>query len=351
MLNGENNIHNDNGEQIFPVSNIFSAGQLKKFIGNIKKYCKTQTRKIILSGVAVIASVSIFCFMADTAWAEFQLKNQVSDMAAKQSEDEKIKEELLSRAKELEHQLAILREENKNISESESKTQQELDEIKAQQEQKEKELFEELEKIQKYINENYTPKISGTSASRGTTQNVSAPVADPLLVQLENLYNKVVEYKGANTATEDLRITIEAAKVQYLGYINQLPDARPIKGGRLSSGFGYRRDPFTGKTAFHSGIDIAAPRGTSIYAAGAGKVTFSGYNSSGYGYMVEIQHNNGLKTVYAHCSKLYVKTGDFVGKGDLIAAVGSTGRSTGPHLHFEVRVNGKAVDPRQYVKF
>ena len=205
--------------------------------------------------------------------------------------------------------------------------------------------------MEDYINNNYTPKLSSTTVSRGGTLKASAPSTDPLLNQLETFYHKVVEYKGANESTEELRIAIDTAKVQYIGYINQLPDYRPVKGGRISSGFGYRRDPFTGKTAFHSGIDIAAPKGTAIYAAGAGKVIFAGYHSGGYGYLVEIQHNNGLKTLYAHCSKLYVKVGDFVGKGDHIAAIGSTGRSTGPHVHFEIQLNGKAVDPRKYVKF
>lgn len=354
MFDGENKMqteNSNNNENIFPVKEVLSTGYLKKLITNAKNYCKTHTRKILLSGVAIIAAFSIFCFIADTAWTEFQLKNQVSDLAAKQSEDEKIKEDLLSKTRELENQLSILQEEKKNIAESEHKTQQELDEIKAQQEQKEKELYEELQRLEDYINNNYTPKLSSTTVSRGGTLKASAPSTDPLLNQLETFYHKVVEYKGANESTEELRIAIDTAKVQYIGYINQLPDYRPVKGGRISSGFGYRRDPFTGKTAFHSGIDIAAPKGTAIYAARAGKVIFAGYHSGGYGYLVEIQHNNGLKTLYAHCSKLHVKVGDFVGKGDHIAAIGSTGRSTGPHVHFEIQLNGKAVDPRKYVKF
>lgn len=98
----------------------------------------------------------------------------------------------------------------------------------------------------------------------------------------------------------------------------------------------------------HSGLDIAAPTGTKIKAAAAGTVTFSGY-SGGYGYVVKISHGSGVQTFYAHCSKLYVSKGDTVTAGQVIAAVGSTGNSTGPHLHFEVRKNGYTVNPQHYL--
>lgn len=115
--------------------------------------------------------------------------------------------------------------------------------------------------------------------------------------------------------------------------------------GSLSSGFGQRWG------RLHSGIDIAAPEGTSIAAADGGTVTFSGYNNGGYGNLVIVDHGNGKQTYYAHCSKLLVSVGDPVGQGQEIALVGSTGRSTGNHLHFEVRVDGVAQNPLQYVSY
>jgi murein DD-endopeptidase MepM/ murein hydrolase activator NlpD len=117
---------------------------------------------------------------------------------------------------------------------------------------------------------------------------------------------------------------------------------------RISSTFGNRTDPFTKRKAFHSGIDFAAPWGSTVLAAGYGKVTFVG-QISGYGNVVEITHSNGLITRYGHLSSFIVKEGTIVQTGTPIAKVGSTGRSTGPHLHFEVRLDDNAVDPARYL--
>ena len=117
----------------------------------------------------------------------------------------------------------------------------------------------------------------------------------------------------------------------------------------VTSEFGYRRDPFTGETRGHSGMDLAVPTGTPIRAALPGTVTVSQYNAGGYGYYVMIDHGNGLSTLYGHNSRLLAQVGQTVEAGDVIALSGSTGRSTGPHLHFEVRVNGEQTDPRAYL--
>lgn len=114
--------------------------------------------------------------------------------------------------------------------------------------------------------------------------------------------------------------------------------------GQLRSNFGARRDPFNGKRKFHQGVDIAAPRGTPIAAAADGKVTFAGRNK-GYGNSVVIEHADGRRTRYAHAERLYVQAGETVHSGQIIAAVGSTGHSTGPHLHFEVIENNRRINP------
>lgn len=118
---------------------------------------------------------------------------------------------------------------------------------------------------------------------------------------------------------------------------------------RLTSGFGYRRDPFTRRGAMHRGLDFKGPIGTPIYAAAKGRVTYVG-RMSGYGNVVEIRHGNGVLTRYAHLSRFVAKPGDMVDVGDVIARLGNTGRSTGPHLHFEVRINDRAVNPRPFLE-
>ena len=133
----------------------------------------------------------------------------------------------------------------------------------------------------------------------------------------------------------------------YVG--NGMLALRPItSSARMSSGFGYRIHPVTGKSQFHKGMDFAAPIGTPIYAPGNGVVTFSGWGT-GYGRYVEVDHGNGTVTRYAHTSANYVNVGDTVYANQQIAAVGNTGRSTGAHLHYEVRQNGQAINPQTYL--
>lgn len=127
-----------------------------------------------------------------------------------------------------------------------------------------------------------------------------------------------------------------------------IPSRRPMEEARLGSPFGNRVDPFNRRLAFHSGQDFSAPTGSLIHAAAGGRVVVAGRHAS-YGNRIEIDHGNGLVTRYAHASKLLVKQGDVVLPGQEIAKVGSTGRSTGPHLHFEVLYHGEFVDPQNFL--
>lgn len=131
--------------------------------------------------------------------------------------------------------------------------------------------------------------------------------------------------------------------------LDGIPQFEPASVKYISSGFGYRRDPFTGAAAMHSGLDFRGPTGAPIYAAANGRVSFVG-SKAGYGKAVEISHGNGLMTRYAHMSRFSARVGQTVAPGDVIGAIGSTGRSTGPHLHFEVRLNGRAVNPRPFLE-
>jgi len=129
----------------------------------------------------------------------------------------------------------------------------------------------------------------------------------------------------------------------------RLPLDKPTASGIKTSGFGVRFDPFTGRPALHAGLDFGGPMGTAIYVTAPGVVSFTGVRS-GYGNVVEVDHGGGFKTRYAHLSSIGVRLGERVALGERIAAMGSTGRSTGPHLHYEVWVNGRAQNPDRFVR-
>jgi murein DD-endopeptidase MepM/ murein hydrolase activator NlpD len=146
----------------------------------------------------------------------------------------------------------------------------------------------------------------------------------------------------------DQFVVLEALLVQTSTHRKFLPSHRPVSEGWYSSSFGYRIDPFTGQSSFHEGVDFVAETGTPVQAAASGKVVFAGWHPQ-YGKMLEIDHGNGLVSRYAHASQLAVGEGELVVRGQRIASVGSTGRSTGPHLHFEVRLNGVPQNPARFL--
>ncbi len=158
---------------------------------------------------------------------------------------------------------------------------------------------------------------------------------------LSELSHAVEDRSDQLTVLEALLVSTSANK-------KFLPSLAPVDGGWLSSSFGWRIDPFSGQKSFHEGLDFPSESGTPIVAAASGKVIFADVHPQ-YGKMVEIDHGNGLVTRYAHASKLFVKEGDFIIRGQKVAAVGSTGRATGPHLHFEVRLNGVPQNPARFL--
>ena len=146
------------------------------------------------------------------------------------------------------------------------------------------------------------------------------------------------------------RLALSLARMDALERgLSGIPQFMPADMRMISSGFGYRSDPFHGGAAMHSGLDFRGPQGSPIHAAADGKVTFVG-TKSGYGKVVEISHGNGMMTRYAHMSAWHARPGQQVAAGDVIGLIGNTGRSTGPHLHFEVRINDRAVNPRPFLE-
>ena len=146
------------------------------------------------------------------------------------------------------------------------------------------------------------------------------------------------------------RLGLSLARMEALQRgLDGIPQVIPAASRFISSGFGYRTDPLDGGAAFHEGLDFKAAMGSPIFAAARGQIAFVGQRT-GYGNVVEIDHGNGFRTRYAHMSAFRTRAGDRVKAGQLIGAVGSTGRSTGPHLHFEVRLNDQPVNPRPFLE-
>lgn len=193
-----------------------------------------------------------------------------------------------------------------------------------------------------------TPKVGPKdekveSASRGGPLVLNAPITEL------DLQKKITETMAKIDFDTDYLSDIEAKLLQQSVLKDMLPNSSPINAAFNSSSYGWRIDPFNGNKAFHEGLDFSAATGTPIYAAAGGIVT-TAERTPDYGNIVKVDHGSGLETRYAHASKLMVKVGDRVEKGQIVALVGSTGRSTGAHLHYEIRLNGNALDPRKYLK-
>ncbi len=159
--------------------------------------------------------------------------------------------------------------------------------------------------------------------------------------QVDQLQNAAAVQKS------DLRYLMNGV-VEKQNFLAATPSIHPLKEGWVTSNFGNRTSPFTGLEEFHTGLDVGAAEGTPILAPGNGTVTFAGVKGL-YGKMIIISHGHGMATRYAHLSRILKKNGDKVKRGEVVGLVGQTGRSTGPHLHYEVRLNGTAVNPQNYI--
>lgn len=243
--------------------------------------------------------------------------------------------EHLSLKNDLEVMAKTIEQQNKLLQDS-----HEAVKLAKDSEQQTRQNFSDFVKSYSQITDKYASSISrGNSSSNQTT-------AASDLMKLNRL---IEEMSSSYDFDKEVAAKLEKSNTALENYVDSLPTLLPAR-GIISSNYGMRIHPTTKKNAQHNGIDIAADSGDPILAAASGIVTSSGY-MSGYGYAVIIDHQNGFKTLYGHASKLLVDKGEKVKKGQVIAKVGSTGRSTGPHLHFELQVNNKAVDPTKYMDF
>jgi len=174
----------------------------------------------------------------------------------------------------------------------------------------------------------------------GDGEGVSAQIPD--LSSMITSLQKRVDLRDSQLAALENVILARELKAQIH------PEGRPVTGGFISSCFGEREDPFSGHEAYHKGVDFAGSAGSNVMAVAAGVVTWAGQRT-GYGNLVEINHGDGYVTRYAHNEKTLVSVGETVKRGESVALMGSTGRSTGPHVHFEVLRNGRQVDPLSFI--
>lgn len=161
--------------------------------------------------------------------------------------------------------------------------------------------------------------------------------------QIEALSRHLEDRSDRLTVLESMYMEKHLSKVT-------IPSSPPVSTGWHSSNYGWRIDPFTGRNAFHEGVDFNVDVGTPVMAAAGGVVISSQFNTSGYGNLIEIDHGNGMVSRYAHLSKMLVREGDIVLRGQKIGFSGNTGRSTGPHLHFEIRIGGAPQNPANYLQ-
>ena len=185
---------------------------------------------------------------------------------------------------------------------------------------------------------NEPPGLGGAQSAMFPSQNLS----------MQEFTRKLETLSRQMENRTDLLGVLEAQMFEQAVKKKLLPTILPVSGTYNASSFGVRIDPFTGQHTMHEGMDFLADTGTAIVAAAGGVVQFAGFHPQ-YGYMIDVDHGNDLVTRYAHTSKIFVKDGDLIKRGRKIAEVGSTGRSTGSHLHFEVRFKGAAQNPARFL--
>lgn len=239
----------------------------------------------------------------------------------------------LSERNELVNKISTLEKNVKQLEVSEIEILNQIEKISSKEMEKIKEALSEINKSMKQQNKYFNPLANSKKDSTGGKFEADIPA-----VENEELSKKMQEV-----------FSLINDVAYYKEVMKSVPVGKPVWSYWLSSPFGKRSDPFNKKSAAHKGVDLASNKGNKIKTMAKGKVVRAEWNG-GYGNYVEIDHGNGFKTKYAHLNKSYVEKGQYVQQGEPIGEVGSTGRSTGPHLHYEVLFNGTPVDPMTFIK-
>lgn len=262
-------------------------------------------------------------------WIESEdLENQVTVREALLQRDR-----ALSERNELVKKIAILEHSVEQLEDSEIKILHQMEKISTKEMDKIKDALSAINKSMKNQNKYFNPLANSKKDSTGG--NFEADVPEVSNEELSNKMQKV--FSIINDVS------------YYKEVMKSVPIGKPVWSYWLSSPFGKRADPFNKKSAAHKGVDLASNTGNKVKTMAKGKVVRSDWNG-GYGRYIEIDHGNGFKTKYAHLNKSYVKKGQYVAQNEAIGEVGSSGRSTGPHLHYEILYNGATVDPMAFIK-
>lgn len=284
--------------------------------------------RFIIFSILGLIIFSVFCvYSLNSLNTQYQLSKQDIKQLSDINDKQKSKINILQQnAVEIQKQL----EENSSLLE-------ELKKVVGVESEPEDDLEDETSSLNKMTTMASIVQNTTTTGSFYTDMSNSLDIIKTGFVSLSTIAKSQNQY--INTSTNSIH--------SQIAYERTLPCIKPVT-ARITSTFGYRQNPITSRgSEFHNGIDFGAPYGTEVLATADGSVIFAGWNS-GYGKMVIISHGNGLTTLYAHNSKILVKKGDKVKRGQVISKVGNTGRSTGPHLHYEIKLNGKRVNPNKY---
>lgn len=322
---------------------------------------------IVLSSLVVILSVSnVYSYkqyqISATSLVEAENALILANSSLKKLE--KIKTNLEDESKNLQYENDFY---NTQIEDLNNKTSVIETKIKDLDNSKD-EIYNEIDRVTNGV-DSITPSESNQEVAHVTkTNEITQPIQ---MSEPENIPNftpiVMTAFDSNNNKTAEVVSKIETLDTlvdnEHIAYIDvasnvnhrlsmlvSTPSIWPVTTGVVTSEFGFRIDPLTGAAgAFHTAIDIAVPYNTEVYATAPGTVIRASYSASGYGNAVEIDHGNGFKTLYAHNTSLTVSEGDVVERGDIIALSGSTGRSTGPHVHYEVLLNNEYQNPREYL--
>ncbi|WP_304518347.1 M23 family metallopeptidase [Cohnella sp. REN36] len=294
------------------------------------------SRKTVIALPAAAVLTVAGCFV----WSEMKSLQRIHELEARLASESQAMERT-EEAKD--EEIGGLREELKRLTEEAARTEARIVQLHA--------LESKLKTfIDKYGSSAQLPMDAGpdTDGLRLTAEGDGAAM-DGLSVLAAQV---PAEFEELNALIDTMTLTMEAsmqrAEEKRLDAASA-PTGWPTVSRRLTSGFGYRTDPFTGRSTYHAGIDIAGDAGDPVYAAGEGTVKETGFQSERGNYII-LTHRSGVESWYMHLRKMEVKEGDMVERGDVIGQLGNTGRSTGPHLHFQVVVQGEPVSPLPYLR-